>query len=233
MFGIHDVRVRGSAFGCGTFAAACLALLPVLSIAVFAQSLGVNHAPIAIAGHDQMVGTSGVQAVTVTLNGAASSDWRSNMCSVPRLVAGALLTGCLGSTPTFSTTQVPSRTEPGQRVIAMEHRWIDATIKGDADAFATFMADEYVAVVANGRIRDKATWVEGVRSSSMKYESVDLRNLKVRLYGETAVVTGEYTQKATSGGQDYSASGAYVTTWLKRNGRWQAIASGFSRAVTQ
>lgn len=114
----------------------------------------------------------------------------------------------------------------------MEHRWIDATIKGDAQAFASFMADEYVAAVSNARIRDKATWVEGVRSGGLKYDSVELRNLKVRLYGETAVVTGEYTQKATWNGQDHSAKGAYVTTWLKRDGRWQAIASGFSRATT-
>ena len=115
----------------------------------------------------------------------------------------------------------------------MEHKWIDATIKGDADAFASFMAAGYVAVVGNARIRSKTEWVEGVRSGGLKYESVDLRNLKVRLYGDTAVVTGEYTQKATSGGRDYSARGAYATTWLKRRGRWQAIASGFSRAAQE
>lgn len=78
---------------------------------------------------------------------------------------------------------------------------------------------------------DKASWVEGVRSGAYKYESVEIRNLNVRLHGSTAVVTGEYTQKATLNGQDYSARGAYVTTWQKRNGRWLAIASGFSRAV--
>ncbi len=146
-----------------------------------------------------------------------------------RFVATAVVMSCIGLMPRSQAGSLP---DPAQELIGMEHRWIDATIKGDADAFASFMAYQYVAVVSNARIRDKTTWVEGVRSGSRKYESVELSNLKVRLYGDTAVVTGEYTQKATSTGQDYSARGAYVTTWLKRNGRWRAIASGFSRATT-
>ena len=41
------------------------------------------------------------------------------------------------------------------------------------------MADDYIAAVSNARLRDKRTWVEGVRSGSRTYQSVDLRNLKV------------------------------------------------------
>ena len=147
----------------------------------------------------------------------------------PGIVTVALLASCITVSTSSSTTHAQEDAE--QALIAMEHKWIDATVKGDADAFASFMADGYVAVVANARIRSKAEWVEGVRSGGLKYESVDLHNLKVRQYGDTAVVTGEYTQKATSGGQDYGARGAYATTWLKRRGRWQAIASGFSRVA--
>ena len=151
------------------------------------------------------------------------------MSVAPRIVAGVLLASCMTLNTSSSTIRAQGNAE--RELIAMEHKWIDVTVQGDADAFASFMAEEYVAVVANARIRSKAEWVEGVRSGGLKYESVELRNLKVRLYGDTAVVTGEYTQKATSGGQDYSARGAYANTWLKRRGRWQAIASGFSRAA--
>ena len=126
--------------------------------------------------------------------------------------ASAVLASALvfQSNATLSRAQTSVESE----LIALEHKWIDATLKGDA------------------RIRGKAEWVDGVRSGRLRYESVTLRNLKVRLYGDTAVVTGEYTQKATSDGQDYSARGAYATTWLNRGGRWQAIASGFSRATS-
>jgi len=74
VFDIHDSRIRRSALRRATFVVAGLALLPLLSVALFAQAPGPNHPPIAVAGHDQSVGTSGVQAVAVTLYGAASSD---------------------------------------------------------------------------------------------------------------------------------------------------------------
>ncbi len=148
-----------------------------------------------------------------------------------RLIAATvvLVTACRASRPIEDTViSAAARAE----VEAVEHGWIAATLRGDADAFASFMADDYVAVISNARIRERAEWVEGVRSGAYQYDSVEIRNLNVRLHGSTAVVTGEYTQRATLNGQDYSARGAYVTTWQKRNGRWQAIASGFSRALT-
>ncbi|PYQ16977.1 MAG: hypothetical protein DMF80_03065 [Acidobacteria bacterium] len=52
-----------------------------------------------------------------------------------------------------------------------------------------------------------------------------------RVYGGTAVVSGEYVQKGLTQGEPESVSGVSVTTWLRRDGRWQAIASGLSRAV--
>ena len=149
--------------------------------------------------------------------------------SIALRTASTVLAVALISQPNPAWSQSPTGAEA--QLIAMEHEWIEATLRGDADAFAAFMADEYVAVVANARVRGKAEWVDGVRSGRLKYAAVTLRNLKVRLYGDTAVVTGEYAQTATSDGQDYSARGAYATTWLNQGGRWRAIASGFSRAT--
>lgn len=149
--------------------------------------------------------------------------------SIALRTASIVLAVALIGQPSPAWSQSPTGVEA--RLIAMEHEWIEATLQGDADAFAAFMADDYVAVVANARVRGKTEWVDGVRSGRLNCASVTLRNLKVRLYGDTAVVTGEYAQTATSDGQDYSARGAYATTWLNRGGRWLAIASGFSRAT--
>lgn len=120
-----------------------------------------------------------------------------------------------------------------QAVLHAEHEWVNVTLQGNVDAFSSFMADEYLALLPGGRIRDKATWVSALRAGTSKYESVNLSNLRVRVYGNTAVVFGEYTQKATADGKDNSAAGKYVDTWIKRDGRWQVVASGFSRIPAQ
>jgi mannose-6-phosphate isomerase-like protein (cupin superfamily)/ketosteroid isomerase-like protein len=115
---------------------------------------------------------------------------------------------------------------PEQQVLRAEQEWVDATLAGDVDRFASFMGDEYVALVKDGKTFDKATWVSDLRLAKTKYESVNLSNLVVHVYGDTAVVRGDFTQKAT--GNHPTAAGKYVDTWVKRAGKWQVVASGFS-----
>ena len=132
----------------------------------------------------------------------------------------------LGCTTTNSPQAVNSDAEA---VLRAEHEWVEVTLKGDVDAFASYLADDYHALLTGARVRDKETWVSGLRAGTTTYQSVELSNLRVQLYGDTAVVFGDYTQRATSGGRDNSATGKYVNTWIKRNGRWQVVASAFSR----
>ena len=61
------------------------------------------------------------------------------MSVAPRIVAGALLVSCMTLNTSASTIHAQGNTE--RELIAMEHKWIDATIKGDVDAFASFMAE--------------------------------------------------------------------------------------------
>lgn len=116
---------------------------------------------------------------------------------------------------------------PEQEVLAAEQEWVDVTIAGDVEKFASFLADEYIAIVPNGRSFDKTTWVSDLRLARTKYIDVKLSNLVVHVYGDTAVVHGDFTQKAT--GNHPTASGKYVNTWVRRNGRWQVVASGFTQ----
>ena len=113
-----------------------------------------------------------------------------------------------------------------------EHRWVDAALKGDVNAFSSLMSDDYLALLTGARIRDKGAWVAGLQAGTTKYRSVEISNLKVRLYGNTAIVFGDYSQVATSGGKDNAASGRYVDVWVRRGRHWQVVASSFSRIPT-
>lgn len=110
-----------------------------------------------------------------------------------------------------------------------EHQWVDAALKGDVNAFSSLMSDDYLALLTGARIRDKNAWVAGLQAGTMKYRSVEISNVNVRLYGNTAIVFGDYSQVATSGGKDNSASGRYVDVWVRRGRHWQVVASSFSR----
>jgi len=52
-----------------------------------------------------------------------------------------------------------------------------------------------------------------------------LSELKVHVYGDTAVAAGTSTVKGTYKGQDISGKYRFTDVWVKRNGKWHAVAS--------
>jgi len=110
----------------------------------------------------------------------------------------------------------------------LEHKWIQVAIDGDADAFESMVADNYVGLYPNGALGRKQNWVNNIRSGRNKYEYVKLSNLKVYLNGNTAVVTGKYDEKAFIAGNERVSKGSYMSTWAKVNGSWKVVASAFT-----
>lgn len=123
-----------------------------------------------------------------------------------------------------------ARAQAEKEVLDAEHEWVRVTLQGDADAFASFLADDYVELGSSGRFVDKATWTAGIRAGTTHYEAVELRDLKVRFpRPDVAVVTGSFSQTAVAGGKDNSHDGVYINTWVRMDGRWRIVSSGFAR----
>ena len=124
-----------------------------------------------------------------------------------------------------------ARAKAEKEVLDAEHEWVNVTLRGDADAFADFLADEYVALGSSGRFVDKATWTDGIRQGSTRYDAVELRDLKVRFPREdVAVVTGAFSQTGVSDGANNSRDGVYINTWIRLDDRWRIVSSGFAHS---
>lgn len=146
--------------------------------------------------------------------------------SIARIIAvPALLTLIMGCASTGTTRSAETRQGAEQEIVRLQEAWVQAALEADADVFARFMDESYKAI-SSGRVRDKATWVESIRSGQATYTEVQYRNVDVDIYGDTiAVISGEYSQVATRGGQDSSGRGVFVGTWAKRDGQWRVVAS--------
>lgn len=99
----------------------------------------------------------------------------------------------------------------------------NAVLKGDADAFAKFTADDYTSIGADGKVLSKAEVLDGFRTGKVKYESIDTSDVRVRVYGDTAVVTDTSSIKARRGDQDMSGQYRSVRVYVKRGGKWQQV----------
>ena len=53
--------------------------------------------------------------------------------------------------------------------------------------------------------------------------------MKVRVYGDAAVVLGRNTVKEQYKGKDISGQSRFTDTWVKKDGRWQCVATAGSK----
>src|SRR5947209_8490529 len=89
-----------------------------------------------------------------------------------------------------------------QILIQMEHDWSDADLHKDAMALKRILADDWIGIDFEGTVLNKEEALRGVVSDSGSLESTVLRNMKVRVYGNTAVVTGVDNETGDYHGED-------------------------------
>jgi len=99
-----------------------------------------------------------------------------------------------------------------------------AILKSDAASIEKMTSDDYTFITLKGELRTKAEIVKGFSSGSFKYESRTISDLKVRVYGDTAVVTGRSIQKGVENGKDYSGDYWFTRVYVKQNNAWMTVA---------
>lgn len=113
----------------------------------------------------------------------------------------------------------------------MERQAREASLHRDADFSQRTLADDYVAITPLGQVTTKQDTVSARKSRQLRYETIDVTDMVVRLYGDTAVVTARADVKGTQLGEDFSGPYRYTRVWVRRGGRWQAVS--YQATVTQ
>ena len=136
------------------------------------------------------------------------------------LIALSLLSFC-----TLMAWQSPSSTSSAEKEIrALEEERNQAILHGDAAVLERMTSDDYTFITLRGELRTKAEIVKGFQSGSFKYESRTISDLKVRVYGDTAIVTGRSSQQGKENGKDYSGDYRFTRVYLKQRGHWVTVA---------
>jgi len=118
-----------------------------------------------------------------------------------------------------------AQTAAEKELIKLENDWSTAVMKHDAKALESLYATEYIATDATGKTYNKAEAIKADASPNTVVTSFVLSDLKVHIYGQTGVVTGVNTIKATSDGKDVSGGYRFTDVFVKRDGRWQCVAT--------
>lgn len=104
-------------------------------------------------------------------------------------------------------------------------QWAASIVSRDMDAMGKILADDIVITDYNGKVRGKKEELEILKPSpDVKTISVENEDLKVKVYGKTAVVTALTVMLFNIGGRDTATSMRYTAVFVKRDRRWQIVA---------
>jgi len=136
------------------------------------------------------------------------------------LTAAAVLVASAGPVG----AQAASSTAVEEQIKKIEKDRAAAVTKADVAALDAVTSDDYSLIDRNGRVRDKAQTMSAIKTGDIKITSNEVSDLKVRVYGDTAVVTGRADTKGTIGGKDVSGPMLFTRVYVKKSGRWQSVA---------
>ena len=136
------------------------------------------------------------------------------------LTAAAVLVASAGPVG----AQAASSAAVEEQIKKIEKDRAAAVTRADVAALDAVTSDDYSLIDRNGRVRDKAQTMSAIKTGDIKITSNEVSDLKVRVYGDTAVVTGRADTKGTIGGKDVSGPMLFTRVYVKKNGRWQSVA---------
>jgi ketosteroid isomerase-like protein len=110
-------------------------------------------------------------------------------------------------------------------VIALENQWLQSQKTNNPDLVAPLLADKFVDTGTDGKVSTKAEML--ATSKATKFASVEYEDLKVVVFGDTAIATGGFKATGTdSSGKPLNEHIRWTDTWVKMpGGKWQCVAS--------
>jgi ketosteroid isomerase-like protein len=120
-----------------------------------------------------------------------------------------------------------TRTE--QELRQLEREWDTAIVRKDMAKLERILGPDFVYIDSVGGVNPRAALLEGIKKSEAVIEPFETEDVSVRIYGDTAVLTGRFTQKATYKGQIFSGQFRYTDVYVKRGSSWQAVSAHVSR----
>ena len=114
------------------------------------------------------------------------------------------------------------------KILGLESEWNTAYKRSDVSAMNSLLADDFIITEEDGSTFSKPGYIAHNGNSSVRVEISDMSNLKVRMHGNTAVVTGAYHEKGTEKGKAYEYYDRFTDVWMNSKGAWQVIVSHYS-----
>ena len=149
------------------------------------------------------------------------------------LVISVLLLAALITARAQEPAKLPQEAGVEQAIRQIDNERIQAQIKADAAALDRIYADDFIGIGPSGTVRTKPEVIADFTSRSLTFQSIVTDEVRVRVYGDTAVETGLSTMVGSDKGKVVPRDNRFTRVWVKKGGRWQLVANHYSLLAKQ
>ena len=116
-----------------------------------------------------------------------------------------------------------------EELLKLEEAFAEAMVRNDLEGLERIAAEDWVIIDPNGEIIDRTRFFEVIKSGALTHDLMKSKDFRVRIYGETAVVTAITSTKGKFMGQEFSSRERSTDVFVKREGRWQCVLTHLTR----
>ena len=119
--------------------------------------------------------------------------------------------------------------EAEQELLTLEKAFAEAIVRNDLEGIGGLVTDDWIVIDPNGEIVDRVRFFEVIKSGALTHDMMESEDFRVRVYGDSAMVTALTRTKGKFMGQEFSTQERATDVFVKRDGRWQCVLTHLTR----
>jgi ketosteroid isomerase-like protein len=123
--------------------------------------------------------------------------------------------------PVFGAEPLPDE----KQILKLEDDWVRALVTHDRDVLDRIVAPGFTFIEPDGTVKNRAEYLADRSSNEAETESFKNNQLKVEVFGNSALASGLATIVERRDGKRYRFSLRWKELWRQESGRRQVLAS--------
>ena len=119
--------------------------------------------------------------------------------------------------------------EAEEELLKLEKAFAGAIVKNDLEGIGRLVTDDWIIIDPDGGIVDRTRFFEVIKSGALTHDMMESEDFRVRVYGDSAVVTALTRTRGKFMGQDFTTQERATDVFVKRDGQWQCVLSHLTR----
>jgi len=119
--------------------------------------------------------------------------------------------------------------EAEEQLLRVEKEFAETIVSNNLEGLGRIVADDWIIIDPNGEIVDRARFFEVIKSGGLTQDTMRSEDFRVRIYGESALVTAVTRTEGKFMGQEFTTQERATDVFVKRDGRWQCVLTHLTR----